>query len=292
MEWTIAKLIAWAGEYFSDKGIASPRLDAELLLAKSLNRSRVQLYTHFDQPLTETELAAFKELVKRRIAREPLAYIVGEKEFFSLRFQVGPEVLIPRPETEELVERGLEFLKNSPQEKPTLLDLATGSGCILLALLKNLPSASGLGVDASAAALERARQNSEALQVAERCQWLEADLCEAWPQALSGPFDLITANLPYVSEEEWLDLEPELKEFEPKSALVPGPSGLEAFAWVLPQLESRLRDSGICLLEIGMSQAEAVLEQARTSCPALQGKVHLDLSGRPRILAFTRIQAA
>src|SRR5436190_3613665 len=160
MEWTIAGLLAWAVNYFAERGIASPRLDAELLLARALQTSRVQLYTHFDKPLKEDELAAFKALVKRRAGREPLAYILGEREFFSLPFLVSPEVLVPRPETEDLVERAMEYFEDRKEAPIKVMDLATGSGCILISLLRQWTKAEGLGVDVSEGALKVAQANA------------------------------------------------------------------------------------------------------------------------------------
>jgi len=284
MEWTIAGLLAWAANYFAEKGIATPRLDAELLLAKVLKVGRVQLYTQFDKPLTEAELATFKVLVKRRAEREPLAYIVGEREFFSLPFLVNASVLVPRPETEELVERALHFFKGRAEAPLLALDLATGSGCILVSLLHHWKNASGMGVDISGGALEVAERNADRHGVATRATWLQQDLSTVWPSALEGPFDLISANLPYVSEEEWRELEPELKNYEPKQALVPGVKGWEAFEWVLPQVETRLQAEGVALFEIGMTQELLLLQKAKQYCPRMAAKVHPDLSGKPRIL--------
>jgi release factor glutamine methyltransferase len=286
MQWTIAKILDWAAGYFSEKGIDSPRLDAELLLGRALDLERVQLYVQFDRPLEEAELAGFKALVRRRASREPLAYILGTKEFYSLAFQVTPAVLIPRPETEELVERGLRHLKQYSSSNPSVLDLATGSGCILISILKNFPAARGMGVDVSAAALELARQNAVAHGLADRISWIPQDLHQTWPSELQGPFALITANLPYVSEGEYSNLEPELRDHEPRIALVPGPTGTEAFAWVLPQLAARLLPGGLALLEMGMEQGEPLLRLAQDLCPGLQAKIHQDLAGRNRFLAL------
>lgn len=288
MDWDIKKILDWSTDYFQKKGVDAPRLNAELLLGRALRLARVQLYVQFDRPLTEAELAEFKALVQRRAGREPLAYILGEREFYSLPFLVTPATLIPRPETEELVERGLAYLKEKAVTQSRLLDVATGSGCLLIALLKNLPEARGVGFDISPAALEVAHRNAETLGVAERSEWQLHDLHQAWPDWARGPFDLITANLPYVAEAEWQGLEPEVRDHEPKTALVPGPSGREAFAALLPQIPSRLAPEGIALLEIGMDQGPELLEMAGKICTELRAQVHLDLSGRPRILGLGR----
>lgn len=340
MTWTIQKLISWSTEYLKDRGVEKPRLDVELLLAPILRKDRLGLYTHFDQPLQEQELQTFKALLKRRALREPLAYILGEKEFYSLKFKVTQETLIPRPETEQLVELGVEFLLKTFSEKPPtpsspikILDLATGSGCVLIALLFNLISsgrgrpmglpqkgkgghtgpslletsndleknknqknfrnimqdlvAEGLGVDFNENTLQVARENAERHGLSPQTRWLKHDLSQTWPKELEGPFALITANLPYVSAVEHQTLQPEVRDFEPKAALVPGPSGLEAFHWVLPQLASRLIPGGLALLEIGADQGQALRELAQKLCPELHCEILKDLSGRERVVCLS-----
>jgi release factor glutamine methyltransferase len=288
MSWDIKKILEWATEYFQKKGVDAPRLNAELLLARALELDRVRLYIQFDRPLTEAELAAFKSLVQRRAVREPLAYILGEREFYSLRFEVSPRTLIPRPETEELVEAGLRHLNATAAPEPRILDVATGSGCILIALLKHLPAARGVGFDLSAEALAVAKRNAANLGVADRSEWRLHNLHQAWPDWAQGPFDLITANPPYVSEAEWQGLEPEVRDHEPKTALVPGGTGLEAFAALLPQLPVRLAPQGLALLEIGMDQGPALLEMTAKFCTGLQARILPDLAGRPRRLELGR----
>ncbi|MCB1214349.1 MAG: peptide chain release factor N(5)-glutamine methyltransferase [Deltaproteobacteria bacterium] len=278
--YTIDKLISWTSDYFKKQGIDSPRLDAELLLAHSLKVSRVQLYVDWNKPLQEAELSTFKTLLKARAAHEPLAYLIGEKEFFSLKFKVNPATLIPRPETEHLVEEGLVFLKDRP--KSHLLDLATGSGCILLSLLKHEPSAQGLGVDISKAALEVAVENASHLSLSGQVKWQQLDLREAidWNQS----FDLITANLPYVSESEYQSLAEDIKKYEPKQALVPGPSGLESFDWVFTFLPKILKQGGMALFEIGDNQGEALLAKTQDYFPTWQKTLLKDLAGKDRVL--------
>lgn len=287
MNWTILKLLQWSEEFLRGKGVESPRLDAELLLGRVLDLPRVQLYAQFDRPLAEAELGAFKALLTRRASREPLAYILGEKEFFSLRLAVNTSVLIPRPETEELVERGLDHLKALRAAGATefsVLDLATGSGCALIAVLKNFPEASGLGLDVSTAALEVAQANAVAHGLSDRAAFRRADLSQGWETGLSGRFHLVLANLPYVSESDWSSLEPEIRDFEPKLALVPGPEGTEALAWVLPKLEGILAPSGAAWLEIGMDQGPGALAAAGGLGPGLSAEVQRDLSGRDRFI--------
>lgn len=288
MDWTLKKILDWATEYFQKRNIESPRLNAELLLGRALGLNRVALYVQFDRPMNESELATFKTLVQRRASREPLAYILGEREFYSLKFEVNPAVLIPRPETEELVEKALVFLKEQSLEAPTLLDIATGSGCIPIALLKNHPPLQAVAFDLSEAALELAGKNAQTLGVAERIRLKTLDFHLEWPDWAAGPFDLITANPPYVSEAEWQDLEPEVKESEPKSALVPGILGLEAYEALLPHLPSRLKSPGLALLEIGAGQGAELLALAARFCPELKAQILPDLAGRDRFLALQR----
>lgn len=290
MEWNVLKLLQWSEGFLRDKGIESPRLDAELLLARSLGMDRVQLYVQFDRPLREEELAAFKILLKRRAGREPLAYILGEREFFSLPIKVNPSVLVPRPETEELVERALSRLRardNSASGAFRILDLATGTGCLLLALLKNLPAARGVGLDISAAALATAADNAARLETAERVSWLEADLARNWAEKVEGPFDLITANPPYVAEAEWAALAPEVRDFEPKAALVPGPEGIESFSWILPHLAALLKPDGCAFLEIGWTQGERLVALAERTKPDFKAEIFKDLAGKDRIFQWS-----
>ena len=288
MSWNIAKILEWATGYFSEKSIDTPRLDTELLLAKALNLSRVQLYVQFDRPLSEAELADFKALLQRRVKREPLAYILGEREFYSLSFRVSPAVLIPRPETEGIVEESLTHLKSGSFQNPQILDLATGSGCILISILKNFSTARGIGVDLSISALEVSKQNAKFHGLADRSIWLEQDLRKPWSQDLAGPFAVITANLPYVSTSDWEALPPELHDFEPREALTPGPAGTEAFEWILPQLSTRLVKQGLALLEIGADQGESLLDRVKVLCTDLHAEVKRDLAGHPRILSLRK----
>jgi release factor glutamine methyltransferase len=288
MDWTIKNILDWSTDYFQKKGVDAARLNAELLLGRALGLQRVQLYVQFDRPMAEAELSGFKELVQRRAAREPLAYILGEREFYSLRFEVSPAVLIPRPETEELVERALLHLQKLESPELRILDVATGSGCIPIAILKNLPQATAIGFDLSAEALSVAQRNASTLEVGERSAWREHDLHQAWPEWAAGPFDLISANPPYVAAAEWESLEPELRDHEPKLALVPGLSGLEAYLSILPKIPARLSNQGIALLEIGMEQGADLLDMAKKFCTDLDSRIHADLSGRPRFLELGR----
>ena len=266
----------------------SPRLDGELLLSRVLGLERIQLYTQFDRPLSENELKEYKTLLQRRAAREPLAYILGEREFFSLKFKVGPGVLVPRPETEQIVERGLEFLKKHGETPQRILDVGTGSGCILISLLVSDQNSTGLGVDYSEGALRIARENAENQGLNGRVLWQKVDFYQSPLDDLSGPFDLITANLPYVSREDYSRLQPEVRDYEPKEALVAGPEGLDAFQALFPQWGNLLKPGGLLLLELDDSQSPSLLGLAEKLLPQWEARLWRDLAGHHRVLSLHR----
>jgi len=239
-------------------GIENPRLETRVLL-------------------DHAQGARLEELLERRCAREPLAYVLGEKEFWSLSFAVGPGALVPRPETETLVEAAL---KNFPDSNSALniLDLGTGSGCLLLTLLRLFPKARGVGVDASPYALNWASANAERLGVEARCKLGSGD----WGRDVVGRFDLIVSNPPYVTRAEMAELAPELA-FEPAGALDGGEDGLEAYRALVPQLRGLLVPGGVVLLEIGANQAAAVTAILKSSGPCVSS-VLTDLAGRDRCI--------
>lgn len=250
---TIAALLDEASNRLTAVGIEHPRTEARLLLehAAGVTRERIVMAGHDSVGVVEAK--AFRELVARRAAREPMAYIRGRVEFWDHEFRVGPGVLIPRPDTETLVEVArLAF----PDEGARLriLDLGTGSGCLLLTLLALYPDATGVGTDLGAAALACARRNAERLGLARR-----ADLHRAsWGEGLAGPFDLIVSNPPYIPSSEIAKLQPEVARFEPVQALDGGPDGLGAYRALTPELDRLLAPSGVALLEIGRGQEVAL----------------------------------
>jgi len=288
--WTILKLLEWSTPYLQNKGIPSPRLDAELLLAHTLRLSRVQLYTQFDRPLTEVELQQYKTFFKRRSEREPLAYILGKKEFYSLEFEVSPAVLIPRPETELLVEKTMELLKNAPapsfdkggiQGGFKIMDLGTGSGCIPISLAKHLPQAQLTAIDFSEAALNIAKSNAKKHGVEEQINFLHQDIfnLELNP---GSKFDAILSNPPYIPEADFLKLEPELT-FEPSQALIGGKTGLDFYEHLFPWAKDHLHPSGFALFEIGFNQAEEV-EKIATNTGFQKVNILRDYAGHPRMI--------
>ena len=194
--WTIGSLLQWTKQYFRDKGVENPRLDADVLLSSLLGKDRVYLYVHFDQPLEQEELVKFREMVRRRASREPVAYIIGHREFMGLDFRVSPAVLMPRPDTEVLVEAAIERL--AAVRDGMILDVGTGSGAILIGTLSRLTGCRGLGVDVSPAALAVARENATRLLAAGLADFAQADLFPTEPML----FDAILSNPPYVTSVE------------------------------------------------------------------------------------------
>ncbi len=250
--WTVIKILRWTADYFEGKGIDSGRLDAELLLADTLDLDRVGLYVNFDRPLTEQELTGFREKVRRRAEHEPVQYILGETEFWSLALQVGPEVLIPRPDTEVLVEEALQRLNNPG----SMIDVGTGSGAIAIAVAHERTAVEITAIDCSCQALEVARANAERHSLAGQITFREADLAALPP----GPYDLVVSNPPYISETEWAGLMPEVRDYEPRMALHGGADGLDAYRQLSRQALSVLKPGGWLLVEVGASQAAMVLE--------------------------------
>jgi release factor glutamine methyltransferase len=246
-------LVAQIAARLGAAGIENARSEAWLLLAAATGRERAALIAGGPERLGAEQQARLGELIRRRRAREPVAYILGEKEFWSLRFEVGPGVLIPRPETETVVEAVLAGLPDRARAL-RLLDLGVGSGCLLLGLLSELPHATGLGVDDSAAALAVAGRNAGRLGLAGRADFRQG----RWGEGLQEGFDVIVSNPPYVAEGEWDHLAPEIRGFEPRAALVAGPDGLAAYRALAPHCARLLARGGLCALEVGFGQGDAV----------------------------------
>jgi release factor glutamine methyltransferase len=252
--------------------IEDARAEAWLLLATATGRQRAELMAGAAATLDAAQAARLEELVRRRAAREPIAYILGEKEFWSLTFEIGPAVLIPRPETETVVEAVVDQIEGR-RAALRLLDLGTGSGCLLIALLSELPNASGLGIDTSAEALALAGRNAARLSLAARAGFRRG----RWGEGLEERFDVVVSNPPYVAESEWSGLQPEILEFEPRAALVAGADGLAAYRALAPDCARLLAPHGLCALEVGHGQGKAVTE--------ILGRHGLKVTGRYRDLA-------
>jgi release factor glutamine methyltransferase len=279
--WTVLDLLRFTTDHFVKAGIDSARLDAEVLLAFALGVERLQLYLDFDKPVSESERTGFRELVRRR-ARErvPVAHLTGTKEFWSLPLLVTPEVLVPRPETETLVEAALA---RAPEPELRALELGTGSGAVALALLVERKGASVTATDISAGALELAARNAERLGLADRIRLEEGDLFE--PVA-GERFDLVISNPPYLAREEASGLAPELAH-EPATALFAGPSGFEVFDRLVAAAPDALEPGGWLALETAPDQAERV----RTACERrglVEAAVVRDLGGRSRVVVARR----
>lgn len=255
-EWTIADVLRWAADDFRARGIESPRLDAELLLARALGTTRIQLVVHAPRVLSPDELARFRQMVKRRRAREPVAYILGEREFYGRVFRVDARVLVPRPDTETLVEVALDRTRHVSMSMRAL-DLCTGSGCVAVTLAKERPTSTVYATDASRDALAVARENAlrlGAYNVALRA----GDLYAAVDPALR--FDLITANPPYVARGEMPTLMQDVRDFEPRLALEAGDDGLDVVRRVVAGAPVHLGPGGVLAVEVGAGQAPAVAE--------------------------------
>lgn len=255
----------------------SPRLEAEVLLAHILNRPRTFLLAHPEAALTPEQAAQFADGVARRAAGTPLPYLTGHIEFYGLDFAVTPAVLIPRPETELLVEESLAWLKSHPAA--TGVDVGTGSGCIAVALAVHAPDARLVATDISAAALGVARANAERHGVAARLTFLAGDLLSP----LRGPVDLLVSNPPYVTEAEWDALPPSVRQ-EPRLALTSGAEGLDALRRLLAQAAQRVRPGGLALIEIGERQGAAVQALAQAVFPQARVQILPDLAGKARVL--------
>ena len=251
--WTVLEVIRWTVARFTERSLETPRLDAELLVAHALGLSRVQLYMQSDRPLVPDELAAIRALIKRRQGGESVAYLVGKKEFWGLDFVVDARVLVPRPDTETLIEEARERLAGV--DAPRVADVGTGSGAIALTLAKLFPAGSVFASDVSPAALDVARANSERLGLA--VTFAEGDL--AAPLAAHAPFSLLAANLPYISSGDLAALPPEVRA-EPILALDGGPDGLALVRRLVAAAPALLAAGGVLALEIGAGQAAATAE--------------------------------
>lgn len=273
--WTVVQLLRWTADYFNGKDIESGRLEAELLLAHTLDLDRVGLYLHFDRPLTPAELADFRAKVQRRARREPVQYILAEAEFWSLPLQVGPDVLIPRSDTEVLVEEALQHL----QQGGSMLDVGTGSGAIAIAVASERPAVEVTAIDCSRPALTVARANAERHGLSGRITCRQGDLA-ALP---AGPYDLVVSNPPYIAEPEWAGLMAEVRDHEPRIALHGGIDGLDAYRHLARQAMTVLKPGGWLLVEVGVDQADAVRELFEQAGLSALG-VRKDYAGIARVV--------
>ena len=264
-------------------GISEAPLEAELLLGLVLDIDRSRLYALLAEGVPDICQQSLERLVQRRLLREPLAYLLGMKEFFGLEFNVGPEVLIPRPETELLVEQAITLIEaRFPQGDAHIADVGTGSGAVAVSLAVRLPSARLYATDISEAALATAQANAGAHGVQERIAFLCGDLLEP----LSGPVDLVVANLPYLRSEVVPSLEPEISRYEPREALDGGPDGLDLVCRLLRQGPGHLRLEGTILLEMDPDQMDATSDVALAIYPRARLRRLNDLAGLERVLVI------
>lgn len=282
---TLSDAVTLAERQLAAAGVDSPRLSAELLAAKAFGLTRLGLIMQAKEPPAEAGLAEFNALITRRALGEPAAYILGEKEFFGLNFRVTPDVLIPRPETELVVEAAQRFFP--PEAALRFADFGTGSGALAVALAHEFPAAQGLAIDLSSTALDIARQNAQANGVADRLAFLHADFTRLAlaPESL----DLVVSNPPYVTEAEYAELSPEVRSFEPRSALVSPEAGLWHLRLLLPVAVGALREGGLFLCELGCGQGAAALALAAEQGGSLENASILkDYAGLDRILMAVR----
>lgn len=281
--WTVKRILDWTVQFLKERGSDTPRLDAEILLASARKCQRIQLYTQFDQTLSDDQRAVMRDLVKRRGAAEPVAYLVGHREFFSLDFDVRPGVFIPRPDTEILVLAALDVLKD--RTSPQALELCSGSGCISVAIARNHPTVQITAVELSPQVIETTRSNVLKHQVDDRVAVLQGDLFS--PLAAETRFDLIVSNPPYVQQGEIAGLAADIRDHEPHLALNGGEDGLDVIRRLVRESVARLKPGGWLMFELSPEQADAAVQLMN-----MAGYVHVgvrnDLSGQARVVVGSR----
>lgn len=285
---TVLEVIQKSGEFLERKGVDSPRLQVELLLEHVLEMPRLQLYMNFERPITDTELDRLRDCVKRRGAREPLQHIVGSTSFCGLEITVGPQALIPRPETEMLAERAWLFLNSQPstQKRPsTVLELGVGSGCVSVAIAVNSPSTRVTAIDCSDEALELAGENVRRHELADRVELLKSEGFGQLPPEVQ--YDLIVSNPPYIPGSEIDTLEPEVRDHDPRAALDGGEDGLDFYRMLAEQAGKWLRPEGAMMLEFGDGQASAITKIFNDNGWTIDA-VERDLADKERFVIVSR----
>ncbi len=284
--WTILDVLQWTTDYFKTHHIDSPRLTSEILLAEVLGVSRIDLYLRFEQPLTESERQRFKVMVRRRVQREPVAYILGKKEFWGIELDVSPDVLVPRPDTEILVEAALELLPETGSETTRVIDLGTGSGAIVIALAvtRNIPHY--FATDISFPALHLAARNAEKSGVADRIRFFGG----SWlaPVRKTPSFNLILSNPPYIPSGDISHLDPEVRAYEPHLALDGDRDGLRDLARLIFDAPAYLVTGGVLMLEIGYDQKDAVRRLAETAGDYDDIAFRKDYGGHDRVAVLRK----
>jgi release factor glutamine methyltransferase len=283
-EWTIQKLLTWITDYLTQRQVDAPRLSAELLLSHVLGLRRIDLYVQFSRVVEKEQLTRLRELTKRAGLHEPVAYLVGRTEFYSLEIEVTRDCLIPRPETELLVQRTIEFLRT--REGPQYVcDLCAGSGCIAVAVAKNVKDAKVVGADISAAALAVAARNVAKHQLQDRVQLYCGDLFDALvPHVDVTSFDVVASNPPYVSTADYEKLDKNVKDYEPKEALLAGPEGLDGYRRILERIDPFLKSGGGLFFEISYAQGQSVPQLVEQTGLFSDVKVEKDVHGNDRLV--------
>ena len=283
--WTIGRILKWTEEYFGQKGVESPRLDAEVMLSHVLGKQRIYLYVHFDEPLQAEELAAYRTMIKQRIDRVPVAYILGEKEFMGLTFKVTPDTLVPRPDTEILVQATVDRLKQWTDADVRLADIGTGSGAICLSVLSMLDNIVADTVDISSAARAVAEENAAALGLSERVTFHTGDLLAPIREQ---QFTAILSNPPYIPEADIQGLAPEVRCKEPMTALCGGKDGLDFYRRLCDEAPAMLTDDGFMAFEVGIHQATEVAQLAEASPLIVRTEILKDYAGIDRVVVAWR----
>ena len=282
--WTIARLLTWTTDFFREHDIENPRLDAEVLLSAVLGKDRMYLYVHFDEPLEPAELARFRSYVKERAAHVPLAYVLGRREFMGLDFRVTRDTLIPRPDTEILVQCAVDFLRARAAEGRddlALADIGTGTGAIALSVLHYTEGTRADAVDISPAAAEVARENAERLNLTERIEIHEGDLAAP----LAGcSYDVILSNPPYIPTADIATLMPEVRSYEPHLALDGGTDGLNIYRRLMADAPALLKEGGAVAVEVGIDEAAAVAALAMAHPRIVRTEILKDLAGIERVV--------
>ncbi len=283
--WTVRRILDWTTAHLTKHGSDSPRLDAEVLLAFARNCERIRLYTNYEDEVTEPQRALMRELVQRRTKSEPVAYLVGNREFFGLDFYVDRNVLVPRPDTETLVMELVEAAQQVPS--PSILDLCTGSGCIAVSAAAHCPHASFLATDISEAALAIAQKNADTNGMQAKIQFRQSDCFAEIPA--NSAFDIIVSNPPYIPEAEIELLEADVRQHEPRLALAGGADGLDYYRRIIQEADSYLKDDGLLMLEFSPEQEASLKALLEASGKYTDVRVKADLAGRARVIISKKL---
>jgi release factor glutamine methyltransferase len=282
--WTIKRLLDWTANFLTQKGMETPLLDTQVLLSHALGCKKIELYTRHDEIVPEANRQAFRDLIRRRIEGCPVAYLVGRKEFFSLELEVGPAVLIPRPDTETVVDECLRLAKGMAE--PEVLDIGTGSGCLAVAVAKQHRTARITAIDISTAALEVAARNANRHDVGNRIRFLQGDVYA--PLAADERFDFILSNPPYIRRGDIARLMPGVRDYEPHVALDGGEDGFAVFDRIVAGAMNRLKPGGHVIVEIGTAQEGPGRERLERITGLELARTVYDGSGHPRVLRARR----